>query len=102
MIQGVLTVNLDPAYVGFLQGPGPLVTAADRIDAWHYCSVDDIRNLLIELGAIMPGESWSPRELILRLPVQLSESALERLGLVHRRVLPITRVSQAPVLGLAG
>lgn len=57
MVEGVLTVNLEPAYVGFSQSSSPLDSATERIDAFQYCSLDDIHDLLIELGAVVPGQS---------------------------------------------
>lgn len=80
MIEGTLIVNFEPPYIGFSMpreiGQKPLVN-----DLWRYCSKEEIRDLLIELDVISANQAWPPRDLILRLPVNLPRKVLENLNL---------------------
>ena len=79
MIDGYLIVNLEPAYIGFS-------LARDNGEvSWHgrrYCTVEEIRTLLLELGVIEPDQHWPPQELMLRLSVRISRQVLEKMELI--------------------
>ncbi|MBX9770767.1 MAG: hypothetical protein K2X29_05320 [Candidatus Obscuribacterales bacterium] len=83
MIRGILTINLDPPYVGFLPDPHIQPASSLPIHSWHHCTVDEIRNLLMDAEAISPEHSWPPRECILHLPIVLSKTTLAKHGLIH-------------------
>ncbi len=79
MLDGYLIVNLEPAYIGF----SPIIDS--RENSWsgrRYCTVEEIRTLLLDLGVIEPDQSWPPRELMLRLKVRIPRTVLEKLELV--------------------
>lgn len=79
IIQGVLVVNLEPAYIGFSHNSDDQKRSSSAEYTWRDCSVEEIRELLIELGVIAPNQSWSPGECIMRLPMELSVATLKRL-----------------------
>jgi hypothetical protein len=80
MIEGILLINFDPPYVSFSQAPQSSSNTESRINVWRDCSLDEIRDLLISLGAIFPEESWPPQECILRLPVAWPKAKLSLLN----------------------
>ena len=76
MIEGILTVNLDPPYCSF----------HSHTTGFHYlrsaeCTVDEIRAILLELGAISSGQNWPMKECFVRLTGKFSEAQLAELGL---------------------
>lgn len=76
MIEGILTVNLDPPYCSFhshLTGFNYLRSAE--------CTVEEIRAILLELGAISSGQNWPMQECFVRLTGTFSEGQLANLGL---------------------
>ena len=77
MIEGILIVNFEPAFIGFSSSNEMEKTQATR----RYCSKEEIRSLLVELNVIDENQYWCPREVILRLPVKMPKAVLERLQL---------------------
>ena len=76
MIEGILTVNLDPPYCSF----------HSHTTGFHYirsaeCTVDEIRAILLELGAISSSQHWPMKECFVRLTGRFSEAQLGELGL---------------------
>jgi hypothetical protein len=76
MIEGILTVNLDPPYCSF----------HSRETGFNYlrsaeCTVEEIRVILIELGAISASQHWPMQECFVRLSGTFSEVQLGNLGL---------------------
>lgn len=100
MIEGILLINLDPPYIAFSQAPQSSQNSDSKIDEWRPCSVDEIRQLLIELDAILPHHPWPPQEIVLRLPITLPKSELARLSLLKLRNLESVPVTDEPVLRL--
>lgn len=82
MVQGLLVINLDPPFIGFSTTPDNPRQATIR-ESWHDCSLQEIRDVLIDLDAISPNLPWPPRDYILRLPVDLSKSSLQKLNLIN-------------------
>ncbi len=78
MIQGILIINFDPAYIGFT--PSSEDGGVHQLKR-RYCSLEEIRSLLIEMDVIHESQSWPPRDLILRLPVKMSKELLEKFAL---------------------
>jgi hypothetical protein len=83
MIQGLLTINLDPSYISFLQTTEYADEDHSRLESFRHCSLDEIRNLLIALEALTPEQTWPLRECVLRLHLNLPLSALISLGLAR-------------------
>lgn len=87
MLEGHLIVNFEPAYIGF----APVKNAVNVYSLRRrYCSIEEIRTLLLDLDVITPAQNWPPRELILRLPVSISSSVLEKMQL-----MPMTSLERA-------
>ena len=78
MIQGVLIVNFEPAYIGFT--PYTADGGATQLKR-RYCSLEEIRSLLIGMDVIHESQSWPPRDLILRLPVKMPRELLRKFAL---------------------
>lgn len=78
MIQGVLIVNFEPAYIGFT--PSNAEGGATKLRR-RYCSLEEIRSLLIEMDVIHESQSWPPSDLILRLPVKMPRELLRKFAL---------------------
>ena len=76
MIEGILTVNLDPPYCGFHSHE----TGFSYLRSAE-CTVEEIRAILIELGAISPSQHWPMQECFVRLTGTFSEVQLAKLGL---------------------
>jgi hypothetical protein len=87
MIEGTLVVNLDPPYMGFL-----LNTDACENCTWCYCTLEQMRDFLVELGLIHKAQQWPPREYILRLPARLPINSLAKHGLLNVRTLEFASV----------
>jgi hypothetical protein len=68
MIEGTLTVNLDPPYLGFR------VEAEDKIYS-RSCSREDIREILTEFG----GLNWPLKDCVIRMPARFSKDAIRGL-----------------------
>jgi hypothetical protein len=85
MIEGTLVVNLDPPYMDFLPNTSTETkdNSACENCTWHYCTIEQIREFLVELGLIYKAQQWPPREYILRLPVRLPIRSLAKLGLLN-------------------
>ena len=78
MTHGFLVINLDPAFIRFSPSGHRTEAQSPCADSWLHCTVDEIRDLLIELGAITPYQAWPPRECIMRFSVELPPAALSR------------------------
>lgn len=63
MIQGILVINLDPPYVGFSQNSALHGTAIAGVDTWRHCTIDQIKNQVIDLNALTPLQQWPHDEL---------------------------------------
>lgn len=75
MSNGMLTIDYnEPAYVCFAQtgqiGTGP-----------RYCSQDEIRELLFELGLITDTQFTTCQDIVLRIPIQISDTQLKNMKL---------------------
>ncbi len=86
MIEGTLIVNFDPPFIGF-SSPKATKAEIEGSQLRRYCSLEEIRLLLIDLDCISEYQAWPPRELILRLPVNLPKKVLEKLNLIEIAVL---------------
>lgn len=75
MLKGVLIINLEPSYIGFMHSEGP--------SQFRDCSYDEIKELLVELGGLNTHNSWPLQEFILRLPGEYSHATLRRFGLAQ-------------------
>lgn len=80
MIDGILVINLDPPYAGFSSKYSRCI---------RHCTVDELCVFLNDLGHLAPGQSWPPREYILRLPGSFSKDALAKFGLIDRAALRV-------------
>lgn len=82
MLEGILVVNLDPPYVGFVKKHGNQSGDDKRMHgSLRNCSLPELRQMLIELGAISPQQQWPPRDYMIRLPGSFSEATLAKIGL---------------------
>lgn len=80
MVEGILVVNLDPPYIGFVQKQDK--SQGKRLaGALKNCTANEIRQTLLELGAITPQQQWPPRECTIRVPGSYSLAVLAKLGL---------------------
>lgn len=74
-IYGLLHVNLDPPYLGF--------SAGDTSNGKH-SSLEEMRDLLIELEAVEEDHQW-PKEYQLRLSGRFPKAKLVKYGLVSEQ-----------------
>lgn len=84
MVEGTLVVNLDPPYVSFVERNGEGTTPSPdrkRNTLTKQCTIQELRNMLIDLGAILPYQQWPPRDCMMRLPGSFSQATLRKLGL---------------------
>lgn len=88
MVEGTLVVNLDPPYVSFVEHEAAKagVEKRRRSTAFKHCTIQELRLMLIELGAIVPHQHWPPRDCMVRLPGSYSQATLDKLGLETKRV----------------
>jgi hypothetical protein len=82
MVEGILVVNLDPPYVGFVvQQQNKQAGENKRLHgALKNCTLNELRQMLLELGAISPQQQW-PDDCPVHFPGSYSEAALEKIGL---------------------
>ena len=83
MVEGILVVNLDPPYVSFVKqetasNPGQKRRNAAAV---KHCTIQELRKMLIDVGAIMPYQQWPPRDYLVRLPGSFSQDTIDKLGL---------------------
>ncbi|MBS2009228.1 MAG: hypothetical protein JST01_19395 [Cyanobacteria bacterium SZAS TMP-1] len=100
MIEGTLQINLDPPYIAFSELPKESLDPAAKMTIVRPSSVEEIRELLLELGAITPDQAWPPRECILRFPVALSRANLRRFNLLQLHALETSDPGDEPTLRL--
>ncbi len=81
MVEGILVVNLDPPYVGFVQNENKPGDTRKKRGSVKNCSLSELRLTLIELGAISPNQQWPPRDCAIRVPGSFSDDALAKAGL---------------------
>jgi hypothetical protein len=82
MVEGILLVNLDPPYVGFVVQQTKAPGENKRLrGALKNCSLIELRAMLLELGAITPQQQWPPGDTSLQVPGSYSAATLERMGL---------------------
>lgn len=81
MVEGILVVNLDPPYVGFVQNEKKPGDGRKMRGAVKNCSLIELRQTLIELGAISANQQWPPRDCAIRVPGTFSDDALAKAGL---------------------
>ncbi len=72
MITGMLLVNLDPPYVGFVAG--------DK-SKWRHLSREELNRFLVEIEAAEPGHRL-PQDYQVRLPGSYSVAKLTKFGLL--------------------
>lgn len=90
MISGILTINVDPPYMAFL--------TQEKSHCLKHCTLDELRQLLLELKAFNPEQNWPPSEYILRLPGHFAQKTLRRFGLLDPAVSKSVLKSQAKLL----
>jgi len=82
MVEGILVVNLDPPYVGFVSQQGEVAGENKRMrGALKNCTLAELRQTLLELGAISAQQQWPPQDCTIRVPGSYSDDALARVGL---------------------
>jgi len=88
MLTGILTISLNPPYLTFQEQSAEACTLKS-------CSVDDIRQALIELADVEPSQ-WPPEDFVMRMPGQFKRATLARFGLATRllRTLPTRTITQ--------
>jgi hypothetical protein len=75
MSEGILTINYhEPAYIGFSR-------SGSAQQSLRYCSQEEIRELLHALGLISDDETLHCRDIILRIPIHISDSQLQQIKL---------------------
>lgn len=75
MRDGILTIDYnEPAYVCF----APIGQVQNSL---RYCSQEEIKELLIELGLITEVQFTTCQDIVLRIPVQISETQLKDMKL---------------------
>ncbi len=82
MIDGTLTINLDPPYLHF-HADDPGVSGRLR-----ECTMDDIRAALAEFAQNMP-DRWPLNDCVIRLRGKFSATRLSKLGVLQARLEPI-------------
>ncbi|HEY9683071.1 MAG TPA: hypothetical protein V6C86_15950 [Oculatellaceae cyanobacterium] len=75
MTEGVLIINLEPAYIRFSPSARSKIQISSPTPL--HCSVEHIREVLIELDAITP-EQDLPRDCFMRIPIKLSAAILRK------------------------
>lgn len=80
MVDGILVVNLDPPYVGFVQNEKPGDNRR-KFGTMKDCTLSELRATLIELGAITSQQQWPPKDCAIRVPGTFSDAALIKAGL---------------------
>lgn len=95
MIEGTLVVNLDPPYMGFLPKTSVEATTTSACEncIWCYCTLDQMRDFLVELDLIHPAQQLPTREYIFRLPSRLPLRTLDKHGLLNVRTLEFASAS---------
>lgn len=87
MVEGTLVVNLDPPYVSFVEhGAKTGAELRRRKTAFNHCTIQELRMMLIELGAIVPYQHWPPKDCMMRLPGSYSKDTLDKLGLETKNI----------------
>lgn len=81
MIHGLLVVNLDPPYAAFRTGQDD--------EYWKDCTVEELREFLIEIDALSPDQTWPPREYVLRVHGKFKIATLAKLGLTVSKPLEL-------------
>ncbi len=89
MIHGILSINLDPPYVGFSQDLNGIDQSDGGMEMSHMSSTEEIRNLLLHLNAITPDQIWPLEECIIRIPLTLPIATLKRFGLSNELPSPV-------------
>lgn len=83
MIEGTLIINLDPPYIGFAHQDN-YINNSQKKHSWRHCSLDEIKDLLVELQVVSSQQHWPLRECVLRLPLRVPKSVMVRLGLASQ------------------
>lgn len=82
MVEGILVVNLDPPYIGFVKKESMAGAESKRLrGALKNCTANELRQLLIELGAITDKQQWPPRDCTMRVPGTYPAAILAKMGL---------------------
>lgn len=78
MIDGILTINLEPAYIGFSRRHA----GSSSRNSWRYCTRNEIKQVLLRFEVLPNEESnWEPQEYFAVFPCNLSEERLSEMGL---------------------
>ncbi|HEY9715373.1 MAG TPA: hypothetical protein V6C72_18010 [Chroococcales cyanobacterium] len=78
MVKGTLHINFEPTFIGFAQHDAD-GDAGSPVKSWRFCTLEEVRSLLVSLNALGANEKWHPREYVLRLDVELSEAIVKKL-----------------------
>lgn len=86
MVEGILVVNLDPPYIGFVsknsaKSPKSPSESKRLKGSLKSCSSEELRQMLIELGAITQQQHWPPKDCTMRVPGSYPSALLEKMGL---------------------
>lgn len=89
MVEGILVVNLDPPYVSFVEQQDKTGTDQRKRKpaAVRHCTIQELRLMLLELGAIVPYQQWPPREYTIHMPGTYSQATLDKLGFEQPKAL---------------
>jgi hypothetical protein len=82
MVEGILVVNLDPPYLGFVF---PQKQSGCETKRWRgalkNCSEGELKQMLLDLKAISPSCQWPPAASTVQVPGNYPEAVLARIGL---------------------
>ncbi len=82
MVEGILVVNLDPPYLGFVQKlkKDPGLKKFPQA-SFKNCTLKEVHDVLLDLGVISTQQHWPPRDCMIRIPTSLPASTLKKYGL---------------------
>lgn len=77
MVEGILTINVNPPYVVFCPKEGK--------SSIRECTAEHIRAVLADLAADVHFQHWPVKECVIRLQGNFSRDKLEKFGLLTLR-----------------
>ena len=90
MIEGLLTVNLEPPYLSFQSLED--LTAKSCL---RYCTAEDVKSALANLCAFQYFQHWPLKECIIRVEGSFSREKLAHFGLLPFRLVSLPEPERA-------
>ena len=82
-MQGMLFASLEPPRIGFVCTGTDESATSGKQEFWRSCTLDELKEFLLEFNAISVEHNWPIRDYVVYLPGRFPRAKLDKFGLIR-------------------